>query len=34
MECNNGTEEEGDRLVASGVKLQGLTEAGVRPTRI
>ena len=26
--------EEGDRLVASGVKLQGFVEAGVRPMRM
>lgn len=33
VEHNNRTEE-GDRLVASGVELQGFMEAGVRPMRL
>lgn len=33
MGHNNRTEE-GDRLVASGVMLQGFVEAGVRPVRM
>lgn len=33
MGHNNRTGE-GDRLVASGMKLQGFVEAGVRPVRV
>lgn len=31
---HNRRTEEGDRLIASGVQLQGFMEAGVRPTRM